>query len=348
LSSRTPGRNPTRADVALRAQTSPATVSYVVNNGPKFVSDETRQRVLRAIEELGYQPDPVALSFRGSDSNAIGMLVPNFNGPFFSDLVAEVERQASRRGKVVLVGSTGYHPSAERDMLQTFRNRRVQAVLVIGPTSHVGTSLSTSSVVHGAVNVLRFDTTRDVVPVGIAQRAAAREAARHLLGHGRRRVAAVFGPVAHDVFNIRYRGWRDATAYTAAQTKDLVRRAEYSFQGGFDATMDLFTQSILPDALFVSNDTQAIGALSALHRLGLTVPDDVAVVSIDATELSPFLIPPLTSVRQPTDLIAEAALDIVDSPEHSLPKDVRVPFSLELRESCGCPPPAATTPRADD
>ena len=332
MSSTIPRRNPTRADVARRAGTSPATVSYVVNNGPKFVSEETRQRVLRAIEELGYRPDPVALSFRGSDSNAIGMLVPNFNGPFFSDLVAEVERQASKRGKAVLVGSTAYHPSAEQQMLQTFWHRRVDAVLVIGPTLQVGTS----SVAHGAVNVLRFGSDQ-VVPVGIAQRAAARAAVRHLLEHGRQRSAAVLGPVEHGVFSVRYWGWRDETAYPPQQTQHLVRRAEYSFQGGFDATMELFSQPELPDGLFVSNDTQAIGALSALHRVGLSVPGDVAVVSIDATELSPFLIPPLTSVRQPTDLIAEAALDIVDSPPESVPKFVRVPFTLELRESCGCP-----------
>ena len=276
------GRNPTRADVAERAETSLATVSYVVNNGPKFVSEKTRQRVLQAIAELGYRPDPVALSFRGLDSSAVGMLVPNFGGPFFADLVSEVERQAAQRGKVVLFGSTGYDPAAEQAMLQTFRDRRVGAALVIGPTPSIGPA----SVEHGALNVIRFGSSQEVVPVGISQRAATRAAAEHLLGHGAERMAAIFGPTAHEVFNVRYRGWRDATGYSPEQNKQLVRRAVYSFQGGYDTTIELFCQPKVPDALYVSNDTQAIGALSALHRLGMAVPGDVPVASIDSTELS--------------------------------------------------------------
>lgn len=317
--------------MARLARSSPATVSYVINNGPKFVSEGTRKRILEAIEELRYRPDPVARSFRSSDSHAIGMLVPNFRGPFFADLVAEVERQAVARGKVVLFGSTDFDPDIENELLSTFRGRRVGAILVLGPTPHI----DAPAMEHGAVNVLRQESAGEVFSIGIPQRAATRAAARHLLDHGRTRTAAIFGPSSHGVFNVRYRGWRDATSYDAERTKQLVRRAEYSFQGGYDAAMELFSRKNPPDSVLMSNDTQAIGALSALHRLGLKVPEDVAVVSIDATELSPFLIPALTSVRQPTDLIAQAALDIAEGilPEKN---KVRVPFSLELRESCGC------------
>ncbi|MFV0451063.1 MAG: LacI family DNA-binding transcriptional regulator [Propioniciclava sp.] len=326
------GRNPTRQDVARRAHTSLATVSYVVNNGPKRVSAQTRDRVLRAIAELGYRPDPVARSFRGVDDGAIGMLVPNFNGPFFADLVAEVERQAVSRGKVVLFGSTGYDPAAESSLMQTFRDRRVGAVLIIGPTPHV----KAPGIEHGALNVLRMTGGHRAVAIGIAQREATRAVVQHLFDHGRRRVAALFGPTSHGVFNVRYRGWKDVAAYTPQQTRDLVRRSDYSFHGGYTATLELFDQAHAPDGLFVSNDTQAVGALKALNHLGFRVPDDVAVVSIDSTELSPFLVPSLTSISQPTGLLAEAALDVVEGIVAQDQTTVRVPFTLEVRDSCGC------------
>lgn len=326
-------KSPTRLDVARRAHTSAATVSYVVNNGPKFVSEATRDRVLRAIEELGYRPDPVALSLRGGATNAVGMLVPNLAGPFFADLIAEVEAQAKTRGKIVLFGSTQFDPESERELLQSFRDWRLDAVLIIGPTEQI----DADNVEHGAVNVLRIGLgERRAIPIGIRQSTATRAAARHLIEHGRRRIAAIFGPANHGVFNARYRGWRAETHYSAERTRELVRRADYSFRGGFDATIDLFSQDQPPDALFVSNDTQAIGALSALDRLGLSVPKDVAITSIDGTRLSPYLVPSLTSVRQPTDLIATAALDVIDANSAEAPNSIRVPFDLEIHRSCGC------------
>ena len=335
------GRVPTRADVAGLAGTSLATVSYVVNDGPRFVSAETKARVQRAIEQLGYRPDPVARSFRGMDSDAIGMMVPNFRGPFFADLVAEVERQAGERGKIVLFGSTAFDPTTERKLVESFTDRRVQAILAIGTTNQI----QPRDAFNGAVNIFRPGQEKDIWTVEIAQRAATRDAAEHLLGHGRKRLAAIFGPTSHGVFKVRYRGWRDATGYRKEETKQRVRRTEYSFQGGYDATIDLFTQKNRPDGLLATNDTQAIGALSALHTLGLSVPEDVAVVSIDSTALSPFLVPALTSVRQPTDLIVKAALDIVGAENESAPRSVRVPHTLELRESCGCATPPATPTR---
>lgn len=329
-----PFRSVTRRDVAELAGTSPATVSYVVNHGPKYVSPETRDRVLAAIRELGYRPDPVARSFRSSDTQAIGMLVPNFIGPFFADLVAEVERQATERDKVVMFASTGFDPTVERRMLQNFADRRVGAVLVIGPTAQ----LEAANIEHGALNVFRPGGAGVCIPVGVRQRAATRAGVEHLIEHGRSRLAAIFGPSAHTVFQVRYRGWRDATGYSREQNRTLVRRTEYSFRGGYEAARDLFSQPDPPDGLFVSNDTQAIGALHALYSMGLQVPRDVAVVSIDGTELGPYLIPALTSVNQPTDLIASAALDLVDANPDEVPTSVRVPFELKIGQSCGCKP----------
>lgn len=317
--------------MARLANTSPATVSYVLNDGPKHVSDETTQRVLKAIATLGYRPDPVARSFRGFDSQALGMLVPNFSSPFFSELIAEVERQAAARGKVMLFASTGLDPATEERMLQTFRDRRVDAVFVIAPT----TDLRVPGIEHGALNVLRFGRTTTVTAVGIAQETATRAAVQHLVEHGRSDIAAIFGP-NYGVFNVRYRGWRDAMKYTGEQTKRRVRRADYSLKGGFDSAKDLFAEGPIPDAVFTSTDAQAIGAIKALHKLGLRVPEDVAVVAIDATELSSFLVPSLTAIRQPTDLLAQEALNIVDIPPCDSPKRVRVPFTLDLHESCGC------------
>lgn len=336
-------RIPTRADVARLAGTSLATVSYVVNDGPKHVAEKTRRRVVDAIEALGYRPNSIALALRNSSTNSIGMMVPNFRGPYFADLMAEIEQEVAERGKIVIFGSTGFSPKTERELLRTFSEHRVDAVLSIGPTIE----LQPQERFNGALNVIQsLDGDQEPITIEIAQRAATREAALHLVDHGRQRVAAIFGPTAHGVFNVRYRGWRDAMRYSQEQTKELVRRADYSFQGGFDAVMDLFKHATTrPDALLVTNDTQATGALSALNQLGVRIPEEVAVVSIDSTELSPFLSPPLTSISQPANLLAKAALDIVDGIKPKLstvnadsPRNFVLPHELIVRQSCGCTP----------
>ena len=330
-------RAPTRADVARLAGTSLATVSYVINGGPKKVSAETGDKVRRAISELGYRPDPIARQLRGSESSVLGLLVPNLRGPFFVDLAEEIERQVRSRGKLLLIASTNFDPETEEELVADFLSRRTAAILSIGPTPRLLPESAEHGTFHGALTVMPGCRLEQAVSIGIDQREAARLAVQHLVDHGCRSVAAIFGPEGHTVFRPRMRGWRDVTGLDGALGQQLSRWADYSFSGGYRAAVELVRDgAVKPDGLFVSNDTQAVGALAALSDLRVQVPEDIAVVSIDAARISEFTTPALTTVEQPIGSLAQAALDVVEGLVPAGPRTVTVPHRLLVRDSCGC------------
>jgi len=323
----------TRADVARMANTSATTVSYVINDGPKAVAPATRQRVLAAIDALGYRPNLIARSLRAAHTETIGMLVPEVQNPFFAGLVAAIEDEAILHNKMVLFGSTGYSGDTEEHYLASFDDRRVDAVLAIGPSKELRSSTSRR---QGALLILDPTDRRNVVSIGINHQESAAAATTHLLEHGYASVACIAGPTTRLVAATRVRGWRDAIrAGGLVDEGSLLRRAPYTLEGGYEAALDLFGSTPRPRAVFVSSDIQTIGVLRALADLGLSVPEDAAVFSFDGTLVGEFLVPRISSVQQPIRLIAKAAMDVIqEQPRRS--RNIHVPFELVFRSSCGC------------
>jgi LacI family transcriptional regulator len=333
MSDNTRPKTVTRADVARAAGTSATTVSYVINDGPKAVAPGTRQRVLDAIDELGYRPNLIARSLRAAHTETIGMLVPQIQNPFFAGLVAAIEEEAIARKKMVLFGTTGYRGEAEEHYLSSFDDRMVDAILVIGPTKELRSATSQR---QGALLVLDRTGRRNVVSIGINHQESAAAATTHLIEHGYGSIACITGPSTRLVSATRVRGWRDAIRkHGLVEDPDLLRRTSHSLEGGYEATLDLFGSPGRPRAAFVSSDIQTIGALRALADLGLSVPDDVALFSFDGTQIGNYLLPRVSSVQQPIDAIARAAMEVIqEQPRRS--RTIQVPFELVLRASCGC------------
>lgn len=330
----------TRADVARAANTSTATVSYVINDGPKAVAPDTRARVLRAIDDLGYRPNLIARSLRSAHTQTIGMIVPQIENPFFAGLVAAIEEEAAAHGKMVLFGTTGYNVDTERSLLDGFADRRVDAIFAIGPSQELRSYTRRR---HGALVVIDRTSRGIVVSVGINQRQAARTATEHLIEHGYETIACIAGRLypsktIQSVTSSRVRGWREALRkHGLPDDAALLRRADFAIGAGYEAAMDLFGGPGRPRAVFVSSDVQTIGVLNALHDLGLHVPDDVALFSFDGTRLSQYLVPPVSAIRQPIQTMAATAMDVLERGNETA-TDITVPFEVLLRESCGCGP----------
>lgn len=320
--------------MARAAQTSATTVSYVINDGPKVVAPATRARVLRAIEDLHYRPNLIARSLRADHTETIGMIVPQIENPFFAGLVAAIEEEAVGQGKMVLFGTTGYNGETERHYLANFDDRRVDAILAVEPTQKLQDSTNQG---QGALLILDRGAGESVVSIGINHRAAARAATEHLLAHGYTTVGCIAGPATPAVVAAaRIRGWREALReHGIAAGPELVKRAEYTMRGGYQAALALFRGPTRPRAVFVSSDVQAIGALSALHDLGLSVPADVALFSFDGTGVSEFLVPRVSAIQQPARAMARMAMEVLQERGRRSRKIV-VPFETVLRESCGC------------
>jgi LacI family transcriptional regulator len=320
----------TRDDVARRAGVSTAVVSYVVNDGPRSVAPETRDRVLAAIAELGYRPNVAARALKTGRMRTFALLVPDNRNPYFAELAHAIEDVAFRAGYALLVANSNNDPEREAAQLAAIRDRQVDGVFLI-PTGQPDPSLVPAVPV---VVLDRIDAATTFSSVAVDNPAGAAAGTRHLVEvHGHTRVACLAGPDGVPVAVEREAGWRSALREAGLPTDGLVHRSAFSREGGYRAGLDLLASRQRPTAVFASSDVQAIGLLRAAHEAGIAVPDDLAVVAFDGTRESEFTAPPLAVVRQRLDRIAAVALELMGA--GGVRREV-VDFDFVARASCGC------------
>ena len=336
----------TRSDVARAAGVSPAVVSYVLNNGPRPVSVEARARVLEAVERLDYRPNAIASALRGGSTQTIGYLSPNRSNPFYAELAEALDRTLGDHGYLVLGGSSyGSRPHEDR-LLRTFLDRKVDGLII---SSGVSLGASSLNAIEPPVLVLEAVAgTRTVSTVRTEDGLDAAATVDHLHTHGHALVGCVVGPTRLRSDALRLAGWRRQQQRAGHPGgDDLVAFAELSEEGGDLAARLLLSQhgrpwavhGRRPTALFVASDVQAIGVLRACYELGLTVPRDVAVVSIGGTRAAAYTIPTLTTMRQDVSYLARAASaqllrEIRD--RSSPPIELALRGNLVIGQSCGC------------
>lgn len=329
-------RPPTRQDVARLSGVSSAVVSYVVNNGPRPVAAQTRERVLAAMRELGYRPNAVARALRLRRTNSVGLIVPDISNPYFGEFAKAIEDSAFERSYALTLVNTSNDPERETAQLASLIDRQVDGLLMIS-VRHYDDLAPVEAAGIPLVVVDQLDESATVPTVVIDNYGGARAGVEHLLALGHRRVAMICGPSDLPGSVSRQRGWQDALSDAGFEPHDGDRViAPFTREGGLDAAMRLLDRSDRAHALFVSADIQAVGAVRACHALGLRIPEDVAVVSFDGTKESEFTTPALTVVRQPIELIARTAMDMLLGKDDVAKNPHRVvPFELIRRRSSG-------------
>lgn len=330
----------TRAAVAQLAQVSPSLVSYVTNGGPRAVSPEARERIERAIETLGYTPNPLAQALRGLATRTIGLLLPNAMNLYFGELTNEIERQVFETGNVLTVGVTNDDHARELAFVSALVARHVDGVMVTSShAAEIVAALAEENI--PAIVIDRVPHSLDAATVTTDNRNGTREAVAHLQVHGHTRIGCIGGRYGTESADERVNGWREqqlASGYPISS--ELVHRSDFTEFGGYTGALALLRDpATRPSALFVSSDIQATGVLRACYELGLRVPDDLAIVSFDGTASSEYSVPPLTSFRQPVEQIAARAVETllarIDSP-HAATEHIVVPGTLRMGHSCGC------------
>ncbi|MFD7644956.1 LacI family DNA-binding transcriptional regulator [Kitasatospora sp. NPDC059795] len=337
----------TRDDVARLAGTSTAVVSYVINNGPRPVAPATREKVLAAIEQLGYRPNSVAQAMASRRTNLIGMVVPDARQPFFAEMAHAVERAASERGKLVLIGNSDYVDDREVHYVRAFLGMRVSGLILVsqGPSQRAAEEFAA---MEGAKVVLlhRRPEAIDDVAVVTDDVGGSELVVRHLLEvHGHPYVACFGGPVESpapgDPVIDHVAGWELAMAAHGLPTEPHLIDAPFHRYGAYQVALELLSSDRRPPAIFCSTDDQAIGVLRAARELGLKVGKDLAVAGFDDIPEAGFADPPLTTVASDRDAMARAAVDLVldDSlmvPGSDTERVRKFPSRLVVRRSCGC------------
>jgi LacI family transcriptional regulator len=283
-------------DVAREAAVSVATVSRVFNQSG-LVSEETRRHVRAVAERLRYWPNGVARSLITSRTHALGVLLPDLHGEFFSEVIRGLDLTARERGLHLLLSSSHSDPEGLVAALRSMRGR-VDGLILMAPEIDAISCLEESA---SSLPLVLLDPGNDVEgydTVSIGNLDGARGMVRHLLGLGHRRVAIVAGPDRNIDARQRLEGWRAAlTEAGLAATDDLVLPGDFTERSGYEAGVGLLRLDPRPSAVFAANDYMAVGVMRALGDSGLRVPEDVAVAGFDDIELARYLDPALTTVH---------------------------------------------------
>jgi LacI family transcriptional regulator len=325
---------------------STAVVSYVVNNGPRPVAVLTALRVREAMELLGYRPNASARALRLGTTQTLGLVVADSVNPYFVEYTAELVKAAATLGKRILIADTFQDESTESAMVDDLVSRQVDGLLFASSFARFDRSRVFQS---AEIPTVLIDCPGPVPgrrTVGTDAGGAAEMLVKHLLEHGRRRIALIIGDGGFGDPDPRERGWRRALRAAGLPDGPIVR-VPWSREGGYTGGLALLAEDPELDAVFASNDLQGIGLLRALLERGVRVPEDVAVVAFDGTKESEFCWPPLTVARQRLPELAAAAIGLLDSPDLASGTHVQLEADLILRESCGCTAERVQTTRVD-
>jgi LacI family transcriptional regulator len=330
-------------DVARRAGVSIASVSRVMNDHDN-VREETRERVLAAVRSLRYVPHVGARSLITQQTSAIGVLLPDLYGEFFSEIIRGIDDGARQHGLQLLLSSVHGDSAEVAAAIRTMRGR-VDGLLVMSP--HVDAALLDRNIPSTLplvlINSPPVDTSHPTI--SIDSYSGARAMVRHLVGLGHRRIAHITGAERNFDSDERLRGYRDEMARSLPEVEPVVLRGDFTERSGQHAGQRLAAQREWPDAVFAANDVMAIGCLAAFRAAGVRVPDDIALAGFDDIPLAALVNPALTTARVRIAELGKSALDqlllSIQNPKRTRPAAQAFVPELVVRESCG----AANPPR---
>ena len=306
-----PRGKPTIVTVAEAAGVSVTTVSRVVRRHAD-VHEETRNRVLAVIKELGYRPSPLARALVSGRSRTLGLVVSDITNPFYPQLAKSVEQEAARSGYAVLICNTEDDPALSRAAIERLLDQRIEGIIhgSVGEDEHDALALVDDEVPIVFVN--RRPRSPRASYIVVDNVLAARKLTLHLLEQGHRRIGFIGGPAFASNARERLDGFLTAMREFPEPTEPLVAHGHFSPAAGMEhAKQWLATASARPTAIVGVNDSVALGAMEAVLAAGLRVPDDVAVAGFDDIQLAGSALIGLTSVAQQIDEMGRKAVRVM-------------------------------------
>jgi len=335
-----PHRAPRIKDVAREAGVSTATVSHVINS-TKYVSDETRERVLKAIKRFEYHPNAHARTLASGRSNMIGLLVSDISNPFFPELIKAIETAAFERGYNVILLNTNYDPGRAADYVRRLSELNVAGVALM--TSELDSDLF-KQITHRRVSVV-FDNTDLAADrtsnVCVDYASGIEEAVRHLVSLGHRRIAHIAGSSRIPSGAIRREAFHYfIKRYLPDEPAPAVYEGDFRLDGGRAAASEMLSAPEMPTGVVVANDMMALGAMREFRKAGLSIPRDISIVGFDDIAFAALSEPPLTTINSHRAEIGrrtiEALISLIERPEET-GVEIRVPTQLVTRDSTAPP-----------
>lgn len=336
-------------DVARQAGVSPSTVSHVLNGKDRHVGLAKREKVLEVIRQLNYRPNAIARSMIRRATFTIGLVITELQNPLFVPVTEGVEEVLRTEGyHIVLASASGIE--GEIRAIETLREQQVDGFIFMSlslrypDVSHL-TQLKVAGVPFITIN--RYLDDKDINQIQINEREAGYVAAQHFFKLGHTRIGTVAGPINSEIPRVsaleRYRGWQEALQERGlAILPENVLIGDYTFEGGYKAAQQWLAQTTpatRATALFIANESMAVGTLKALYEAGLRVPQDVAVITIGDAPFVAYTIPALTTLALPVAeagrIAASRLVEWLKAGQPPQAETITLSCRLTVRESCG-------------
>lgn len=328
-------------DVARIAGVSIATVSRTLSK-PESVSENTQEKVNKAIAKSGYVTNALASNFRRRQSNTIVVIVPNIGNSFYAAVIQGIEKVAAANGYRVLLGDSQFRQGRESEYAEMVRQRLADGMICLGRNVPIDTRTSIEAKdAPPVVMACEYQGPISVPSVVIDNQLAAKEMTQYLIKQGHHRIGFINGPDDMPICQARFQGYLDALSEAKIRSsKGLVASGEFLLAEGYNLAHKMLSAKNPPTAIFCASDEMAVGAMNAAADLGLNVPADVSIAGFDDIEVAEYCRPALTTVHQPRTAIGEKAmlamLQVLKGNEAEVSRTV-LPHHLVIRSSVGKP-----------
>ncbi|BCI76096.1 LacI family DNA-binding transcriptional regulator [Vibrio cholerae] len=324
-------------DVCKLAGVSKATVSRVLNETGQ-VKAQTREAVLAAMQQLGYQPNSLAQALATNTTNSIGLVLPHFESSYFGSILFEAEQGAQKAGKKLLVVNSKNSEQGEKEAVATLAAQRCDAILLYSRHLSEVQLLELQQQYPSPLVILNRRLHHPQLhSFGLDQTQIAQLAMQHLLNLGHRQIACITSPLVSETGKIRYQVYQQALHEQGVElNSSLVIEGDNTLLGGYQAMQQLLQHGISMTAVFACNDDMALGAMRAMHEHGIHVPKQVSLIGIDNEPAAAFAIPSLSSVSLPIGELTQQAMSLAVEIANKKPQDAQHRLyqgSLIARES---------------
>jgi len=286
-------------DIAKLANVSITTVSRVINNKTEGVSEETRNRILQLVKELGYQPNAIARGLVTKKTKTVGLIIPDISNPFFPDIARGEEDSAHIYGYNVFLCNTDDNLEKESEYINALKEKYVDGIIFT--SSSIPKHEHITDLIKSGIPVVIMDRridSEDIYGVFLDNYEGGYIATKYLIDLGHKRIGCITGPLYISNAIERLEGYKRALVDNEIEVDNrLIFEGDYKINSGIIGAEKLLEHEVT--AIFASNDLMAYGAYKAIRSYGYKIPDDISVVGFDDIQLSQILEPQLTTIRQP-------------------------------------------------
>lgn len=298
-------------DIAEAADVSVTTVSRVLNDKPD-VSPNTRKKVLKKINELGYKPNSIARGLALQKTNTLGLIIPDISNPFFPDIARGVEDMANKNGYSIIFCNTDNEQKKEKEAIELMKEKQVDGILLSLSTINKKELKELRNVEYPVVQIDRKVPQIDYPSITIDNYKSAYTATEHLIKSGHQKIAHITGDLGTITGSKRLKGFKKAMNEANLNIKDsYIKKGNYSKKSGYQNMLDLLKSNNPPSAVFIANDLMSVGAYQAVFELDLSIPEDISIIGHDNIDVTKLLNPTLSTMAQPKYELGHKAVQIL-------------------------------------